>query len=351
MKGFVIGGVGLILLLVFTNACKPDPPIDQDLVEMELEVPNGFPRAIVPEDNPVTQAKIDLGKKLFYDRLLSRDRDLNCASCHFPEHAFADPRRLSVGHGGATGTRNAPPLFNLMYHQEFFWDGANPTLETQTLFPIESDFEMNLSIGELVDRLNADPEYPAMFERVFNDSITPRGIVQAIATFERTMISGGSKYDDFVAAGFDSTLFTPQEWRGYQLFFMETADGKHAECFHCHGGFNFDDPEGRYRNNGLYLDYEDEGRYLVTGDDRDRGKFKVPSLRNIEHTAPYMHDGSLATLEEVMEHYATGGQLHQNRDLLMSNIELDSSQQAEIIAFLKTLSDPDFMTNPAFLPE
>ena len=342
----------LILILaggLVLAACKGDPPIPDDLQEVEIAVPDHFPAPVIPPDNSVTPAKIALGKKLFYDPMLSRDRDLNCASCHFAEHAFADPRRLSIGHGGAIGLRNAPPLFNLMYHQNFFWDGGNPSLETQALFPIESDFEMNLTIAELLERLKVDPDYPGEFEYVFGESITAKGVVQALSTFERTMISADSKYDRFVEAGFDSTVFSSAEWRGYQLFFTESASGTHAECFHCHGGYNFDDPEGRFRNNGLYLDYADEGRYEITGDDRDKGKFKVPSLRNIEFTAPYMHDGSLATLEEVLEHYASGGQLHQNRDLLMGNISLDSLEQQDILAFLKTLSDPSFLTNPDYL--
>lgn len=340
----------VVLLVLVGTGCVGDDMVDDQLMEMELAVPDHFPIPEIPADNPLTPAKVDLGKRLFFDPILSRDGDLSCGSCHFQENAFADPKRLSIGTDGLLGLRNAPALFNLVYHQSFFWDGANPSLELQAIFPIESHFELASTVDEVLQRLKADPDYPRLFQYVYNDTITAKGLVQAIASFERTLISAGSKYDDFLASGLDSTIFTEQEWRGYKLFFSETDSDKHPECFHCHGGFNLDDPSGRFRNNGLYLDYEDEGRYLVTGSDFDRGKFKVPSLRNIEHTAPYMHDGSIATLEEVLDHYASGGQLHQNRDILMGNIAIDSLEKLDIIAFLKTLSDPGFLTNPDFQP-
>ncbi|MEM7367561.1 MAG: cytochrome c peroxidase [Bacteroidota bacterium] len=331
--------------------CIGDDMVDDQLMEMELEVPDHFPLPEIPANNPLTPAKADLGKRLFFDPILSRDRNLSCGSCHFQEHAFADPRRLSLGTDSLPGSRNAPPLFNLVYHKSFFWDGANPSLEQQALFPIESHFELATPLPEVLRRLKADSDYPVLFHYTFGDTITAKYLVQALASFERTLISAGSKYDQFLATGLDSAIFSAQEWRGYKLFFSETDQDRHAECFHCHGGFNLDDPEGRFRNNGLYLAYEDDGRYLVTGDEFDRGKFKVPSLRNIEHTAPYMHDGSLATLEEVLDHYASGGHLHQNRDILMGMISIDSTQKQDILAFLKTLSDPGFLSNPAFRPD
>ncbi len=340
-----------LFISIWLVSCKSDQPLDADLEEVQLEVPLHFPAPLIPKNNPLTPAKIGLGKKLFFDSILSQDQNLNCGSCHIQEYAFSDPRRLSIGTDSLKGTRNAPALINLTYHQTFFWDGASPSLELQALFPIESHFELASPLNEVLNRLKNHPEYPGLFKYVFRDTITAKGLVQAIASFERSLISGNSKYDRFISSGMDSTVFAEEEWKGYKLFFGENTSEKHAECFHCHGGFNFDDPEGRFRNNGLYLDYEDEGRYLVTGNDFDKGKFKVPTLRNIEYTAPYMHDGSFATLEEVLNHYANGGQLHQNRDILMGNISLDSAERRAIIMFVKTLSDITFLTTPEFQPD
>ncbi|GAB4407150.1 MAG: cytochrome-c peroxidase [Bacteroidia bacterium] len=347
----------LLAVALFDTGCERDQPlVSPSRQVVQLQVPSHFPRPEIPKDNPLTQAKIDLGKRLFFDPTLSADRTISCASCHLPELAFSDPRPNSIGVGGIEGTlpeqrRNAPALFNLVYHRNFFWDGNKPTLETQALMPIENPVEMATSIDTVVQRLRRDPAYVQAFRHAFGDSIRPLNILQAIASFERTLISSGSKYDRFIASGMDSTVFNEAEWRGYQLFFLESATNNHAECFHCHGGYNFDDPEGRFRNNGLYTFYQDFGRFNITGDPLDVGKFKVPSLRNIEYTAPYMHDGSMRTLEEVLRHYAKGGNIHPNRDILISNITLTEQDQADIIAFLKTLSDPGFISNPAFRPE
>lgn len=337
-------------LLAALAACKPDPQPDPKLLPYLPQTPAHFPPLPVPADNPMTLARVELGKALFYDPLLSRDRSISCASCHLPELSFSDPNRVSIGVQGRTGTRNAPALINLAYHTSFFWDGSNPALETQALFPIEAHVEMDLPVDSVVARLRAHPSYPERFIYAFNDStLTIKSVTDAIASFERTLLSYGSKYDRFIERGFDSTLFSPAEWRGYKLFFAEKGE-RHAECFHCHGGYNFDEPEGKFRNNGLYYFYEDPGRYLVTGNQLDVGKFKVPTLRNLSFTAPYMHDGSLSTLEEVVAHYASGGQPHLNRDILMDNILITAQDQADIIAFLMTLNDTAFVQNPAFRP-
>ena len=347
----------IFLLPLWLLACEPDSPLVAPTRQpVELVVPAHFPQPPVPATNVLTEAKIKLGKRLFFDPLLSQDMTISCGSCHPPENAFADPRPFSLGVGGVSGDepskrRNAPALFNVVYHQNFFWDGSNPSLETQILFPIESPFEMATKVDTVLRRLRAHPEYPRLFWQTFQDTISAKTLTDAIASYERSLISAGSKFDQFMAAGMDSSVFTPAEWRGYKLFFLESAANNHAECFHCHGGFNFDDPEGRFRNNGLYSFYQDFGRFNVTGNPLDVGRFKVPSLRNIEYTAPYMHDGSLETLEDVLAHYASGGQPHPNRDILIGNISMTLEEQQDIIAFLKTLSDPDFVNNPAHRPE
>ena len=175
-------------------------------------------------------------------------------------------------------------------------------------------------------------------------------VEKAIATFERTMVSYNSKFDQYLASQ-DTSIFTASERRGFELYFTEEIGAKHAECFHCHGGFNLDEPTGAFRNNGLDENYEDLGRANVTQNNKDIGKFRVPSLRNSEFTAPYMHDGRFATLEEVLDHYASGGHPNFNRDPLLPNIQLNEQDKQDILNFLKTFSDPGFLTNPDFLPE
>ncbi len=337
--------------------------VDQTVIDLNL--PQGFPRPQIPNDNPLTTTKVALGKRLFFEKALSIDSTISCNSCHFQENAFADPRQFSLGVGGAQGAepsqrRNAPPLFNLAWHKNLFWDGSvedpderHDHLERQIRVPIEAPQEMNSELALVVDRLNADTSYRNHFYRAFGDtSVSSWRVQQAIASFERAIISGGSKYDQFVASDFDSAVLTPSEYRGYQLYFAETGS-RHAECFHCHGGYNFDDPEGNLRQNGVFDDYDDFGRYLVTGRSADYGKFKVPSLRNIEYTAPYMHDGSIQTLEEVLDRYVAAPDKVglPNRDPLIDNIILTEDDKDDVIAFLKTLSDPEFLTNPAFQPE
>jgi cytochrome c peroxidase len=342
--------------------------VDRD--EVPLNLPAGFPPPDLPANNPLTETKIALGKRLFFDPSLSADGTVSCNSCHLQEKAFSDPRAFSLGVGGVSGDaperrRNALALFNLAWHQTLFWDGniedpdgTHDLLERQSSVPIEAPHEMNSSFDLVIDRLYQDSSYVNHFYRAFGDSIRPLRIQQALASFERTMISGGSKYDRFAASGFDSTVLTPSEYRGYQLYFAETGT-QHAECFHCHGGFNFDDPTGAFRNNGLLgYDYEDFGRALVTGtpgqpNNADYAKFKVPSLRNIEHTAPYLHDGSIQTLEEVLDRYieVANEPATVTRDPFIDNIVLSEQDKEDVIAFLKTLSDPDFLTDPAFQPE
>ncbi|MEO1448235.1 MAG: cytochrome-c peroxidase, partial [Bacteroidota bacterium] len=237
-------GLGSCLLLMLAISmlpgCGPDDPLlTPSRQVIELEVPDHFPKPEIPADNPLTQAKIDLGKKLFFDPILSSDGTISCSSCHDPALAFSDPRTVSLGVNDAPGERNAMALFNLVYHQSFFWDGSNPMLETQALFPIEAEFEMNTPIDTAVARLRAKEEYQRLFQIAFEDSISPKTLTYALSAYERSLISAGSKYDKFVEAGFDSTMLSESEWRGYKLYFSEVPGVGHPECFHCHGGFNF----------------------------------------------------------------------------------------------------------------
>lgn len=333
-------------------SCCEDPvdPISEDLLPIEIEVPAHFRSIEIPTDNLVTEAKIALGKKLFYDPILSVDSTVSCGSCHFGANAFSDPAQFSVGVNGGKSTRQAMAIMNLAFAQHLFWDGRSASLEEQVIDPILNPVEMGNDTATVMQRIRNNSYYDAEFKRVFDATeVRFSHIEKAIATFERSVVSYESKFDQYLANQ-DTSIFTASERRGFELYFTEEIGVKHAECFHCHGGFNLDEPTGAFRNNGLDEFYDDLGRANVTQNNKDIGKFRVPSLRNIEYSAPYMHDGRFATLEEVVAHYASGGATHFNRDPLIPNIQLDSTDQADIIAFLKTFSDPGFLVNPEYLP-
>lgn len=327
----------LLALLPFVTGCSTtaNPPSEPALVA----IPAGFPPLPVPSSNALTADRIALGKRLFYDKQLSRTREVACGSCHLQENSFADPRRFSLGVEGRIGKRNAPPLMNMAYNTSFFWDGGVPTLEQQVIGPVTNPLEMDMSLEDVAERLKGDPTYVSMFQKAYSQAPAPEWITKAIASFERTFVSGHSRYDKFNAGGTDA--LTREEKHGMDLFFSETAD-----CFHCHIGFNFTNES--FQNNGLYAVYADSGRMLITEQARDRGKFKVPSLRNIALTAPYMHDGSLATLEEVVEHYNKGGNGNPNSDPVIRQLGLSAEEKADLIAFLRALTDDEFINNPSF---
>ena len=298
-------------------------------------MPTGFPAPEIPPDNPLTIEGIALGERLFADPILSVDSTIACTSCHLPTHAFSDPRPLSQGVGGLT-SRHSMPLFNVLWNSSFFWDGRTASLEDQALEPVQEPVEMGEDWDRVVAKLERHPEYPALFARAFGDApIDRRRVVQAIAQFERTLISADSKYDRWLAG---QAELTPAEERGFILFHTEAGD-----CFHCHVAPLFTDNE--FHNNGLDLDPPDEGLAALTGKRLDRGKFKTPTLRNVEYTAPYMHDGRFQTLEEVVEHYDSGFHRTILTDpllLVRPNLDLDPADKRAIVAFLKTLSDPQF---------
>jgi cytochrome c peroxidase len=325
-----------LFIIILAIACKKE---SNTLQEVRLEIPDGFPTPEIPENNPITQSKINLGKRLFYDTALSIDSTIACGSCHKQEFAFADNKSISPGIEGKLGFRNAPSLANVTFVKHFNKDGGVPTLDFQALVPIEDEFEMGITIQDLAKRLNEDPTYKSSFENNFGDIATAFTITRALAAFQRTMISGNSKYDKVMRG---EATFSAQEQRGYDLF-----TGEKAKCSTCHSGFNF--TNGEFINNGLYLDYsKDTGRQRVTIDSADIGKFRVPSLRNVELTAPYMHDGSLANLEDVIAHYKSGGQPHPNKSPILQPIVLNGSETADLLIFLKTLTDTEFINNSDF---
>jgi cytochrome c peroxidase len=309
--------------------------------DFEVDVPDDFPAVPVPADNALTAARVSLGKRLFYDTQLSRTQEVSCGSCHLAEHAFSDPRPSSVGVEGRHGTRNAPSLVNVAYNTSFFWDGGAPTLEQQAIAPIINPLEMDMKIGDVVARLEADPAYVDAFADAYDTRPSPGALTKALAAFMRTIVSGESRYDRFVRG--DRTALTDSEQRGMAIF-----TGERGECFHCHVGFNF--TNNGFRNNNLYAQYEDIGRARVTELDSDIGKFKVPTLRNVALTAPYMHDGSLATLEDVVDHYSSGGFQSATSDPTIRPLNLTPDEKHDLVAFLIALTDETIATNPRFVP-
>ncbi|MCB9286744.1 MAG: cytochrome-c peroxidase [Lewinellaceae bacterium] len=333
----------LFLLIAFLlSACQPEKASPMDETPFALEVPAGFPYPDIPEDNALTAARVALGKRLFYDPILSQDSSISCAGCHRQALAFADDVPVSPGVKGRLGFRNAPTLANVAYLERLNKDGGVAKLGLQPVVPIEDHNEMDLLLQEAVRRLNAHPGYPDDFLRAYGKEATPFTLTRALASFMRTLISGNSRYDRYINE--DETSMNELEKTGMALFF-----GEKAECGNCHHGFNFTD--NSFRNNGLYATYQDPGRQRITLDAEDIGKFRVPTLRNIALTAPYMHDGSLPTLEAVIEHYDSGGSAHPNKDTLIHPLHLSEAEKRSLIAFLGALTDSTFITNPAFEKE
>jgi cytochrome c peroxidase len=286
---------------------------------------------MVPEDNPITPAKIKLGKLLYFDGRLSRDGTISCASCHAPAHGFADPNPTSTGVDGGLGGRNSPTVINTAYGYFQFWDGRSPSLEDQAKGPIENSVEMAMTHEAVVEKISGVVGYQSHFIAAFGDAtVDIDRIAKAIATYERTVLSGNSAYDRYVHNKEEDALSDSAK-RGLVLF-----EGK-ANCTRCHVGFNFAD--GIFHNLGVGMDQAepDLGRFVVTNEESDKGAFKTPTLRDISRTAPYMHDGSVATLEEVVELYVRGGEANQWLDPKMVRLSLSETDKADLVAFMLAL--------------
>ncbi len=323
-----------ILLSVLTlSGCRKDSDLngvgsDGPFVWM---LPPGAPRPEVPAEYPMTRASVALGKALFFDPRLSRDGTVSCASCHSPAHAFSDTLSLSRGVDGRTGMRNAPTLANVAYHPALFRDGGVPTLEAQVIAPVQDPDEMDHTLQGAAERLANANELQQLSLMAYDRTLDPYVITRAIAAYERTLISGWSRFDKFYYQG-DTQALTEGEMRGWQLFSSEALN-----CMACHNGFDLSDHS--YQNIGQYLEYSDAGRARITLDPLDAGKFKVPTLRNIALTGPYMHDGAMADLGEVIDHFASGGQAHPNKSPSMPNFVLTDQEKSDLIAFLHALTD------------
>lgn len=325
-------------MLIYSCNKKEDKLPAQD-VSLRL-APAGFPDIPFPAENPFTIEKWELGKKLFYDRMLSVDYSTSCASCHQPALAFTDGLVKSKGAGGEIASRNAPTLANVAYQPYYMKEGAIPTLEMQILAPIQEHNELNFDIVLLAERMKQVPAYVIMCREAFNREPDPYVITRAIATFERTLVSGDSPYDRYIYKKQDNQLSMAAQ-RGMQLFFSERTG-----CGSCHNGFNFTNYS--FENNGLHEVYADNGRRRLTGKAEDEGRFKVPTLRNISLTAPYMHDGSISTLEGVIEHYNSGGKNHPSKSEKIKPLGLTRTEQTELLAFLHSLADKQFTGNRYF---
>lgn len=362
-KGWTWIWTGLIMALLAMPSCNcNDPEPVWEPTPYALDIPPFFPPMDIPADNPMTEEGVRLGRLLFWETKLSSDNSMSCGSCHLPEVSFADPAQYSTGVTGAVGSRNAMALINMGWTPSYFWDGRAVTLEEQILEPIPHPDEMNLPWPEAVDRLKTDvtdTNYPQLFFDAFGtEEITADLVVKAIAQFVRTMISSDSKFDKWRRGEVE---LTDSEYNGYQMFLREGGDPEvvpggqfGADCFHCHGEAGLQFTDNLFHNNGLDASFEaDPGRVSITGNPMDSGRFRTPTLRNVALSAPYMHDGRFETLEEVIEHYNSGGVASSTIDPFMKyttgGLSLAPSQKADLLAFLHTLTDTAFVSNSAFL--
>lgn len=343
--------------IVFFLSCKKDK-VGYEPTPYQLEIPSHFPSMIIPEDNPMTVEGVELGRFLFYEKKLSGDNTMSCGSCHAPSAAFSDNDQFSTGIDGIQGTRNSMALINLGWQNFFFWDGRSKTLEEQILLPVRDPIEMHERWPHAMSELAQDKNYLNRFYKAFGTS-QPDSInaAKAIAQFLRTLISGKSKFDvmykyenNLPLSASEQAIYntvTVSEWGGYDLF--KSLNG--ADCFHCHNGPLMQ--VQKFSNNGLDATFNDLGRGAITGNSNDNGKFKVPTLRNIEFSAPYMHDGRFTTLDDVIDHYSHFIQLSPTIDPLIEfanqgGVQLDVQEKNLIKQFLLTLSDEEFINNPAF---
>ncbi len=353
----LLGILSCFMCLLFFTSCEDnDDAISSQYTATPapLEVPIIFQGQIlgpvIPDDNPQTVEGIALGKKLFFDTRLSADNTLACASCHKPQEGFSDSRRFSVGINGEQGFRNSMPLQNLAfnYGEKFNWDGSANSLENQMFEPVTNPIEMANTWPNVQSTLQSSNEYPILFEEAFGtQTIDSTLVTKAMSQFVRTLVSGNSKFD---RAQLGLVELTPQEQNGLNIFLDESR----GDCFHCHGlPANPLWTDNAFHNNGLDSEFEDLGLGNITGDPREFGLFRSPSLRNLKFTAPYMHDGRFSTLEEVIDHYSEGLVFSETIDPLMKaisqgGVQLTDKDKEDLKAFLLSLSDDSFINNPDF---
>ncbi|TNF50340.1 MAG: cytochrome-c peroxidase [Bacteroidetes bacterium] len=286
-----------------------------------------------PPDNPPSKEKIELGRKLFFDNRLSRDNSISCSSCHLPEFAFTDRKKVSEGVAGGMTERNAPSVLNSVFLKKVMFDAHLETLEMQAIVPIQEHVEMDMKMRDVIEKLKGDPYYSKKAKEIFNREFDAWVLTRSIAAFERSLVSMNSKFDQFQRKEID---LNESELNGWKLF------SEKLYCSSCHPAPHF--TTYKAENNGLYADYgTDKGRFRIHHDSMDIGKFKVPSLRNIELTYPYMHNGSYGSIEDVLDHYSKGGAGHWNQSSIIKPFKLSSQEKLDLVNFLKTLTDTSYM--------
>lgn len=335
----------ILLILPFLFSCSDEDEYIN--VPIDFKVPSNFPALAYDfTNNPPTEKGFELGKKLFYDGRLASDGIVSCGFCHIQENAFTHHgHTVSHGVNNAAGTRNSPPIQNMAFQTAYMWDGATTHLDLQPIIPFTSPIEMNGNFSSAIEMMKSDAEYKKLFKQAFNDGqINSENMLKALGQFMALLVSSNSKFDKYRRNESGGTM-TADELDGYAIF--------NQKCASCHATDLFTD--NSFRNNGLAINPQvnDIGRFRVTQIETDRYKFKVPSLRNIEKTAPYMHDGRFYTLEAVLNHYASGVNNTENLDPSLNNngtlgIPLTEVEKVKIIAFLKTLTDNEFLTNSKF---
>jgi cytochrome c peroxidase len=325
----------LILLAFYGTSCQKE--LEKNAFT-GFRTPEDFPAPVYDfEKNEVTEAGFALGKKLFYDPILSRDGTISCGACHQQVAAFAHQSHdFSHGINDRTGTRNAPTLQNLAWRSSFGWDGGVPHLDLFPLNPIENPVEMDEKISRVLEKLRAHPDYPALFDAAFGSAgISTERLTRALSQFQLLLVSADSRYDAYVKG--DAGALNADEAVGLQLF--------RKYCDACHTEPLFTD--NTFKNNGLTAPTPDLGRYAISLDSADIRRFKVPSLRNVEKSGPYMHDGRIKKLEDAVEHYRSGIRTSKTLDpRLRTGIALTEQEKNQVTAFLKTLTDRHFLTNP-----
>lgn len=346
--------LSVLTLLIVLVSCEKDPAVEPPVSACGtlVEPPVLFqaPPMPVPEDNPMTREGIELGRHLFYEKMLSGDNTLACAGCHLQSHAFADDKRFSLGIDGFEGVRQAMPIANLAWSPKLFWDGKANSLEELVLFPIESEVEMHESVFRAVKKLEQTDKYPRMFYQAFCDStITVENMSKAMAQFMRSIISYNYRSTPVLGKDFRNEV----QQRGFEVFVNE----RKGDCFHCHTITTFT-TNFTFQNNGLNEDISsDPGLFAQTGNPNDLGKFKVPSLLNLRHTAPYMHDGRFQTLQEVIAFYDSGFHVSStlSPDLVKHTEngkpvprEWTARDKIDLLAFLLSLEDSTLIDNPAW---
>jgi cytochrome c peroxidase len=332
-------GVGTSFGVLSLALCFAAPPDELPIV------PLGLTKPPIPADNPMTPEKVELGKMLYFDKRVSKDGTVACATCHDPKRGWAEDQPTSTGILGQKGGRNSPSVINAAYATSQFWDGRAATLEEQAVGPVANPIEMGSSMAEVVERLSKIPDYQKRFQKVFGTGVTEKGFAQAIAAFERTVLSGGSAYDRFQAG--DKKALTNAQKRGLKVF-------EKAGCANCHTPPLFSDYDFHNAGVGTGKPNADEGRKMVTKKDEDTGAFRVPSLRDAAKTAPYFHDGSARSLEEAVALMAAGGKdnPHRSSDFdAVRESKLTARDQKDLVEFLKALSGKYPIVEPPKLPE